>query len=154
MEEKEQRGFEDLERYQLALQVMREAYKVIQRLPPEEKFALGLQMRKASVSIGLNTAEGYGRYHYLDSLRFYYIARGSLDETLGGFIACDALSYTNGELSSQRQLCHNALRSLNGYIRYVRGQQQGRQEYGDRVAVQEEGTTYDITAFPADHEEP
>ena len=94
MEEKEQRGFEDLECYQLALQVMREAYKVVQKLPPEEKFALGLQMRRASVSIGFNVAEGYGRYHYLDSLRFYYIARGSLDETLGGFIACDALGYT------------------------------------------------------------
>jgi four helix bundle protein len=109
MEEKEQRGFGDLECYQLALQVMREAYKVVQKLPPEEKFALGLQMRRASVSIGFNVAEGYGRYHYLDSLRFYYIARGSLDETLGGFIACDALGYTKGELPGQRQLCHNAL---------------------------------------------
>jgi four helix bundle protein len=142
VEEREQRGFEDLECYQLALQVMREAYKVIQKLPPEEKFALGLQMRKASASIGLNIAEGYGRYHYLDSLRFYYIARGSLDETLSGFIVCDALGYTTGELSGQRQLCHNALRSLNGYIRYVRGQQQGRQEYGDRVALHEEGPIY------------
>jgi four helix bundle protein len=131
MEEKEQRGFEDLECYQLALQVMREAYKIVQKLPPEERFALGLQMRRASVGIGFNVAEGYGRYHYLDSLRFYYIARGSLDETLGGFIAGDALGYTKGELPGQRQLCHNALRSLNGYIRYVRAQQQGRQEYGD-----------------------
>ena len=153
MEEKEQRGFEDLECYQLALQVMREAYKVVQKLPPEEKFALGLQMRRASVSIGFNVAEGYGRYHYLDSLRFYYIARGSLDETLAGFIACDTLGYTQGELPGQRQLCHAALRSLNGYIRYVRAQQQGRQEYGDRVALHEEGPAYDITAFPAAHEE-
>ena len=50
-------------------------------------------MRRASVSIGLNIAEGYGRYHYLDCLRFYYhIARGSLDETLSGFIAGDDLA--------------------------------------------------------------
>ncbi len=53
MEEKEQRGFEDLECYQLALQVMREAYRVIQKLPPEEKYNLGLQMRKASTSVGV-----------------------------------------------------------------------------------------------------
>jgi len=152
MEEKEQRGFEDLECYQLALQVMREAYRVIQKLPPEEKYNLGFQMRGASTSVSFNIAEGYGRYHYLDCLRFYYIARGSLDETLSEFIACDALGYTKGELPGQRQLCHNALRALNGYIRYVRGQQQGRQEYGDRVALHEEGATYDTTAFPADHE--
>ncbi len=129
---------------------MREAYRVIQRLPPEEKYNLGLQMRKASVSVGLNIAEGYGRYHYLDSLRFYYIARGSLDETLSGFITCDVLSYTKGELPSQRQLCHSALRSLNGYIRFVRNQQQGRQEYGDRAVLHAEGPIYDITPIPLD----
>jgi four helix bundle protein len=154
MEERELRGFEDLECYQLALQVMREAYRVIQKLPPEEKYNLGLQMRKASVSVGFNIAEGYGRYHYLDCLRFYYIARGSLDETLSGFIACDTLGYTKGELPSQRQLCHSALRSLNGYIRYLRSQQQGRQEYGDRAVLHEEGPTYDITSFPPDPELP
>jgi four helix bundle protein len=152
MEEKEQRGFEDLECYQLALQVMREAYRVIQKLPLEEKYNLGLQMRKASTSVGFNIAEGYGRYHYLDCLRFYYIARGSLDETLSQFIACDALGYTKGELPAQRQFCHSALRSLNGYIRYVRGQQQGRQEYGDRVNLHEEGPIYDVTPVSPDPE--
>ena len=142
MEGREQRGFEDLECYQLAIQVMIEAYGVIRRLPSEEKYALGLQMRRASVSIGLNIAEGYGRYHYLDSLRFFFIARGSLDEALSCFIVCDALGYTAGELHAQRQLCHQALRSLNGYIRYVRTQQQGRQEYGDRAAFHESTPIY------------
>ena len=69
--EKGQRGFEDLECYQLALQVMQEAYRVAKRLPPEEKYNLVDQMRRAAVSVVLNIAEGYGRYHYLDSLRFY-----------------------------------------------------------------------------------
>ena len=149
MEKKGQRGFEDLECYQLALQVMREAYRVLEGLPIEGKYNLGLQMRKAAVSIGLNIAEGYGRYHYLDSLRFYYIARGSLDETLSGFITCDALGYTKGGLPDQRQLCHNALRSLNGYIRWVRGQQQGQQEYGHR-AFHEEETVYETALTSAD----
>jgi len=126
------RGFEDLECYQLALQVLREAYRVGKRLPPEERYNLADQMRRAATSVVLNIAEGYGRYHYLDSLHFYYIARGSLDETLSGFIACDEVRHTSGELSRQRELCHSALRSLNGYIRYVRKQQQGRKEYGDR----------------------
>ena len=152
MEQKEQRGFEDLECYQLALQVMREAYRVIQQLPPYEKYNLGLQMRKASTSVGFNIAEGYGRYHYLDGLRFYYIARGSLNEILSEFIACDVLGYTKDELPGQRQLCHSALRSLNGYIRYVRGQQQGRQEYGDRAVLHEEDPIYDIASVPSNSE--
>ena len=133
MAERGQRGFEDLECYQLALQVMREAYRVAKRLPPEERYNLAGQMRRAAVSTALNIAEGYGRYHYLDSLRFYTIARGSLNEALSSFIICDEVEYTSGELPHQRELFHSALRSLNGYIRYVRKRQQGRQEYGDRL---------------------
>lgn len=132
-----QRGFEDLECYQLALQVLREVYCFVKRLPPEEKYNLVSQMRRAAVSVVLNIAEGYGRYHYLDSLRFYYFARGSLNETLSGFIVCDKVGYTSGELRHQRELCHSALRSLNGYIRYVRKRQQGHQEYGNRLFDQD-----------------
>lgn len=136
-----QRGFEDLECYKLALQVLREVYRVIKKLPPEERYNLIDQMRRAATSVVLNIAEGYGRYHYLDSLRFYYIARGSLNETLSGFVVCDEVGYTTDELGHQREMCHSALRSLNGYIRYVRQQARGRQEYGDR-ALHEERAIY------------
>ena len=86
MAEKGTNGFEDLECYQLAKQVFREAYRLVSLLPPEEKYNLADQMRRAATSILLNIAEGYGRYHYLDCLRFYYIARGSMDEVLSAFI--------------------------------------------------------------------
>jgi four helix bundle protein len=148
MAEKELRGFEDLECYQLAMKVFREGYKVASLLPIEEKYNLSDQLRRASTSIVLNIAEGYGRYHYLDSLRFYYIARGSLMEVLSALIACDDRKYTNDELSKQRELCHSALRSLNGYIRYVRTQQQGKQEYGER-AIKEEAESYLVTDLPS-----
>jgi four helix bundle protein len=146
MSEKEMRGFEDLDCYKLALKVFREAYRVVDLLPPEEKFNLADQLRRAATSILLNIAEGYGRYHYLDSLRFYYIARGSIMEVLSAFIACNERNYTSGILEQQRELCHSALRSLNGYIRYVRTQQQGKQEYGDK-AIKEVTTTYHFEEF-------
>ena len=144
-----QRGFEDLECYKLALQVMKEAYGVTKRLPAKEKYNLADQMRRASVSVLLNIAEGYGRYHYLESLRFYYIARGSLNETLSAFIACDQLQYTQDKVQEQRELCHSSLRSLNGFIRYVRDQQRGNKEYGDN-AVRDDITPYDITPSSPD----
>ena len=75
MTEKGMRGFEDLECYKLAMQVFCEAYRVVSLLPPEEKYNLADQLRRAATSIVLNIAEGYGRFHYLDSLRFYYIER-------------------------------------------------------------------------------
>lgn len=147
MTEREMRGFEDLECYQLATQVMKEAYGVASSLPPQEKYNLADQLRRAAVSGVLNIAEGYGRYHYLDCIRLYYYARGSLMETLSALIACDELQYTAGELSRQRDLCHSALRSLNGYIRYVRGQQQGRNEYGEH-AIREEPPSYIDSELP------
>jgi len=153
MAEKEMRGFEDLECYQLAMKVFREGYRVVGLLPVEEKYNLADQLRRAATSIILNIAEGYGRYHYLDSLRFYYIARGSMMEVLSALIACDDRKYTKDELPQQRELCHSALRSLNGYIRYVRAQQQGKQEYGER-AIKEEGASYTITDLPSDSTSP
>lgn len=149
MTEKEMRGFEDLDCYELALQVFREAYRVVDLLPPEEKYNLADQLRRAATSVLLNIAEGYGRYHYLDCLRFYYIARGSIMEILSAFIACNRRGYTNGILEQQRKLCHSALRSLNGYIRYVRGQQQGIHEYGER-ALKEDAPQYKINDLDPD----
>ncbi|GAB4399644.1 MAG: hypothetical protein OHK003_24190 [Anaerolineales bacterium] len=70
-------------------------------------------------------------------------------EILSAFIACNERRYTDGILEQQRELCHSALRSLNGYIRYVRGQQQGRQEYGERV-LKEDAPQYKFNDLDLD----
>ncbi len=138
------RGFEDLDAYKLALQVVKEAYRVATLLPAEEKYNLASQIRRAATSITLNIAEGYGRYHYLDSLRFYYVARGSLEEVLSAFILCNELGYTKGALDQQRELYANTIRALNGYIRYVHQQKQGFREYGES-SIKEENAFYETT---------
>ena len=134
MAQQQGRGFEDLDCYQLAQQVLKEVYRVANRLPAIERYNLADQMRRAATSVTLNIAEGYGRYHYLDKTRFFYIARGSLDETLSGFIDCQTVGYTTeATLTGQRNLCHRALQALNGYIRFIHRQRQSHKEYGDRV---------------------
>lgn len=142
---KQKRGFEDLDCYRLALQVVREAYDLAKRLPDYEKYDLARQLRRAASSVTLNIAEGYGRYHYLDSLRFFYIARGSLSETLSGFITCQTVGYTSAaDLNRRRELAHRALQALNGYIRYVRKQQQGQELFGNRL-MRETVAEYEFT---------
>ena len=91
--EKGKRGFEDLECYQLALEVMAEIHAFSKTLPPDEKYDLYAQIRRSSKGVTGNIGEAYGRYHYLDSLRYYSIARGELNETLAHLINARVLDY-------------------------------------------------------------
>lgn len=73
---------ENLEIYQIALKISDLAWEIYQNLPREFRFTIGQQFLDASDSIGANIAEGFGRFHYKDSLKFYYNSRGSLYETI------------------------------------------------------------------------
>jgi four helix bundle protein len=119
-----------------------EAHEVAAQLPSIERYDLASQMRRSSKSVMANIAEGYGRYHYLDKLRFFYIARGSLDETISHLITCFDLQYiSESRFSALHDLAQEAHRTLNGYIGYVRKQQQGVKEFG-RTVVREEHVIY------------
>ena len=64
-------------------------YRVTKRLPDEEKFALANQVRRAAVSLTNNIAEGHGRFHFLEQIKFMLQARGSLEELLDDLNVCE-----------------------------------------------------------------
>jgi len=145
----EERGFETLACYQLALKLLRDAYDLAGQLPDFEKYNLADQLRRAAVSVVLNIAEGYGRYHYLDKLRFLYIARGSLDELLSAFIACGEVGYADfGQVAWVRSVHEEAHRSLNGFIGFIRKEATGRELFGDKY-IREPEASYDWQSFGA-----
>ncbi len=72
---------EDLEIYQLAMQLGDDIWDVVIKWPYFEKIGLGKQWTEAADSIGANISEGYGRLSSRDNRRFCIIARGSLYET-------------------------------------------------------------------------
>jgi four helix bundle protein len=142
--EKGKRGFEDLECFQLALEVMAKVHELSKSLPAEEKYDLFPQIRRSSKSITANIAEGYGRYHYLDSLKFYSIARGELNETLGHLINAKVLNYLDQKsFDEYYKLIRETEQTLNGYMAYVRRQRAGSQEFGDK-SIHEEAEDYII----------
>jgi four helix bundle protein len=118
--------FEDLEVWKKAREV-REFVRVhVKKFPPEEKFALTLQVKKSSRSITNNIAEGYGRYFYQENIQFCRIARGSLVETLDHMlISFDENYILAKELEAFRKLYQDCLRLLNGYISYLRKAKSG-----------------------------
>ena len=145
------KGFEDLKAWQLARKLMIECHEVTRTLPAHERFDLASQMRRSSKSVMANIAEGYGRYHYLDSLRFYYIARGSLDETISHIVTAHDLHYiSDPRYQELYDLAREAERTLNGYITYVWKQKQGSTHYGDRFIVD----TTDNTLLPLEPSAP
>ncbi len=94
--------------------------EVILKLPFSEEGNLKSQMRRAAVSSTANIAEGYGRYNYQDSTRFYRISRGSTFELKDHLISCLDLKYIEKEvLDKGLILIEDAKIKINGYIRYV-----------------------------------
>ena len=69
-----------LEPYKMAVNIGRECWTIYDKMDWQLKKVIGDQFIRAIDSIGANIAEGYGRFHYLDRIKFYYYARGSLFE--------------------------------------------------------------------------
>jgi four helix bundle protein len=72
---------ESLEVYQIARTLSKDGWDIYKTLKNENQFVIGQQFIRSIDSIGANIAEGFGRYHYMDSVKFYYNARGSLWES-------------------------------------------------------------------------
>lgn len=150
--EKGKRGFEDLECYQLALEVMSKIHTFSKTLPADEKYDLYTQIRRASKGVTGNIAEAYGRYHYLDSLHYYSIARGELNETLARLIDARVLDYINQtDFESLYKLIRHTEQTLNGFMSYVRRQRAGAQEFGNK-RISEDSAEYDVTSFGEESE--
>jgi len=70
-----------LEIYRFALKLSDNVWQIYTNLANDLKYNIGNQVIRSIDSIGANIAEGYGRFHYKDSIKFYYNARGSLWES-------------------------------------------------------------------------
>lgn len=83
-------SFESLEVWKKCRQFRIEISELLKVFPDEEKYRLIDQLKRSTRSITANIAEGHGRFHYLDNLKFCRNARGSLNEVLDHLIcACD-----------------------------------------------------------------
>jgi four helix bundle protein len=95
--------------------------EVIPILPSDERYNLGAQVRRASVSVTANISEGYGRYNHQECIHFYRIARGSIYELKDHITTCLDLNIVNQELFDRGVfLIEDAKKTLNGYIKFVK----------------------------------
>ena len=90
-------AFENLEVWKKSRIFVKEIYGVTKLYPQEEKFGLTNQLRRASVSISSNIAEGSTRLSNRDKSRFYEVAYGSLIEVLNQLILSYDLEFLSND---------------------------------------------------------
>ena len=94
---------------------MKRTYKLLKKFPAEERFAMCDQLRRASVSITANIAEGVTRYSVKDKAHFIEMAFGSLMEVSSLFEVAEELDYiTNEDRMSIDELIKEDARLLSG----------------------------------------
>lgn len=110
--------FTQLEAWKKAMELAKSIHELTKRFPKEEIYSLTSQMRRASVSVAANIAEGFGRYSYPDKKHKYVQARGELIELMTFIHHCRSVGYIKSDSTRDELLaeCTNGHKLLNGLI--------------------------------------
>jgi four helix bundle protein len=111
------RTFRDLVVWQKAHKFVLSVYAFTARFPKSETYGLSLQMRKASVSIPANIAEGFRRRGKADKVRFLNTSEASLEESRYYLILSEDLGY--GETGKLLDSLEEVSRLLNAYSKAI-----------------------------------
>jgi len=102
---------EDLISWKEAVKLLKMSYRILSKLPEEERYNLKKHIMACSRNIPANIAEGFGRYYSRDSIQFYRIAIGSLNELKSDMYATQELGYIKPELT--KTICEKIDSCLN-----------------------------------------
>ncbi|MBQ6741322.1 MAG: four helix bundle protein [Bacteroidales bacterium] len=110
-------GYRRLIAYQKAKEIVKRTYKLLKKFPVEERYALCDQLRRSSVSITSNIAEGVNRFSVKDKAHFIEIAFGSMMEVSSQMEIAEELEYITAEdRSSMDVLVEEEARLLSGLL--------------------------------------
>ena len=112
------KSFRDLDVWHLSMKLAEDIYPIVRQFPPDERFGLSLQLRKAGVSIPSNIAEGSGygtNRRYVHHLR---VATGSDSEVQTQLELAERLKFaTPAQVRPLIDRASEVGRMLNGLIR-------------------------------------
>lgn len=109
--------FEDLLVWQKAHLFVLAVYRISASFPKHELFGLSSQFRRAAVSIAANIAEGFRKRSNADKIRYYNIARGSLEECRYYLILTKDLEYS--DITKENLILEEVSKLLESYSRGV-----------------------------------
>jgi len=112
------KSFQELIVWQKAHCLTLKIYQLSKEFPKEEIFTLTSQIRRASISVESNIAEGFSRRSSKESKRFYYMANASLEETKCQLLIAKDLKYlSERELQEVYNIAEEVGKLLNSWIK-------------------------------------
>jgi len=113
-------SYRDLIVWKKSMSLVTNIYQLTAKFPEDEKFGLISQIKRSSISIPSNIAEGYGRNYRKDYSRFLQIARGSLYESQTQLeIAINLNFITAKDLKEINDLSIEVEKMLNSLIKKI-----------------------------------
>jgi four helix bundle protein len=114
------RRFEDIEAWKKARELNRQVYRITRGELFSHDYALRDQMRKASISVMSNIAEGYERDGNSEFRQFFYIAKGSAGEVRAQLYAALDAEYIDQQTFDRiTALAFDTIRLIAGFIHYL-----------------------------------
>lgn len=98
------KSYKDLLVWQKGVKIVSLVYQLVKSFPPEELYALTSQLKRASVSIPSNIAEGYGRNTDKSFSHFLNISRGSLFEIETQLLIANDLGFINNQALYKKEI--------------------------------------------------
>jgi len=119
--DKKIKNFRDLDIWEKGIEIVKDIYKTVSRFPNLELYSLTNQMQRASLSIPMNIAEGFNRFHNKEYKQFLYIALGSCAELETQVEIATELKYINEEnkkiisekINHESRMITNLIKKLN-----------------------------------------
>jgi four helix bundle protein len=109
-------SYRELIVWQRGIHLVKSVYEETKGFPKEEIFGLQMQLRRCAISVPSNIAEGYGRQHTSEYVRFLQIARGSLNELITQLEIARSLNYLQ-DIGDQINECEEIGKMLNRMIK-------------------------------------
>lgn len=114
--------FEDIEAWKKARELVKGVYQATNRRAFSQDYGLRDQIRRASVSIVSNIAEGFSRQTDREFIQFLYMAKGSVSEVQSQLYVASDLDYLEKEeFSKLYNDADEVARLISGFIRYLKG---------------------------------
>ncbi len=114
------KSFTDLKAWQEGHRLVIEIYKMTLKFPKYEIRGLGDQIRRASVSVTSNIAEGFSRRSNLEKKQFYYLSLGSLTEVQNQLLIARDVGYLiKQDFITIANITVDVSKLINSLIKYL-----------------------------------